>query len=239
MMRVIGTALLAGCLAWGCGFDDLRHAPEANPQPTDNLPGAVTIGGIQVLPAVIHPGDKVTLRDPARPRPGDPAAVYLWDACEGVLEGATHGREVTWVAPSVPGVYSVAVNISNSPSGVPSRILPLCVAPVGEDACPEVPGEDLTFETILATPDSFVQSADCEGPCETTLQAKVSWPGSRAPSYRWTTRGGEVTGAGHSVQWLLPMVGCCTESFAAAVTACGPNGSNAATGIVNVVVTPG
>ncbi|MBI2892984.1 MAG: hypothetical protein HYY06_05495 [Deltaproteobacteria bacterium] len=229
---------IALALVAGCGFDTLERAPEPQPETFDDLEGAATIEGIQVLPAIIHPGDRVTLREPTRTPRGQPAAVYIWGACDGALEGNGWGRETSWVAPAEPGTYAVTVNISAVGFDEPSRVIPLCVVGDDEESCPEPGGAAPVLESLTASPGSFVQAQECAGPCETALDAGVGAADGNELRYLWTTRGGNVVGDGAAVRWLLPAVGCCTESFTAAITVCGGTGT-AATGQVNVVVIPG
>lgn len=235
MKKAFTVAAVIGLV--GCGFDDLERAPDPGPEATDDLEGAVEINGIQILPAIIHPGDEVTLHDPVRPSPGQPATVYLWDACGGTIQGADFARDTTWLAPDEPGLYAVTVNLANTQRDDPSRVLPLCVVDESE-ACPSEPAEAPVLDSVAADPSSFDQTLDCGGSCRTTVEAVVTIPDASEPMYRWRTRGGEIEGAGPVVLWLLPTVGCCTESFITAVTVCGAPGA-AATGFTNAVVAPG
>lgn len=235
-MRI--STLLALLVSPACAFEGLEREPEPLPETFDDLEGAVTVSGIQVLPAVIHPGDRVTLREPTRTPRGQPAAVYIWSACAGEVEGGDWGRETTWIAPADPGVYAVTVNIGNVPFDDPSRVVSLCVAEADEESCPELEGASPAIESLTATPGSFVQATECPGACQTALESSVSLPEGGSARYLWTTRGGEVEGEGAAVRWHLPAVGCCTESYTAALTVCGPDGQ-AATGQVDVVVIPG
>lgn len=233
------TRAAAICCVWfvGCGFDDLDRAPPPEDE-LDTLEGGVDVGGILVAPAVIHPGDRVTMLDPIRPRPGDPAPLYLWDACGGAFESLTYGRETTWIAPGEPGAYAIAINVANAVRDLPSRVISLCVVGEGDGPCAEPQGAAPVLETLTASPGFFVQETDCPGSCRTRLDAEVVVPEGVTVEYLWALRGGDVAGAGPSVEWLLPTVGCCTESYAAAVTVCGDN-AHATTGFTSVVVSPG
>ena len=217
-----------------CGFDPLVEAPPANTV-FDDLPGAITINGIQVSPAVIHPGDTVILRDPVRPEDGPPYALYYWTTCNGpVAQKNLLAREVTWLAPAEPGIYAVTANITNRERSNPSRVLPLCVVPEGQESCLIPAPVPQTLTSLMASPNSFI---DCPGGCEATLKADVHAGQAESIVYRWQTQSGEIIGAQAEATWHLPRVDCCTETFTAVLTTCSPGG-RATTGFTTATVVP-
>ncbi len=231
-------ATVAAIQALACGFPPLVRVTAADPELAGDSGEGVAIDGIRVSPAVIHPGDRVTLRDPTPTDPGQPAPLYYWDACDGALEGgtATYGPQAVWTAPPAPGLYAVSLNVANAPRERPSRVFPLCVVAGGESTCP-ASGGAVTLAALQATPDSFRQGPDCGGSCASDVKAEVVAPGGTPVRFRWAVRRGEVVGEAMAVRWQLPTVGCCTETFTIAFTACAPDGA-AATGFTHVVVFP-
>ncbi|MBI3074330.1 MAG: hypothetical protein HYY84_19645 [Deltaproteobacteria bacterium] len=198
---------------------------------------AAVVNGIEVIPAVILPGARVTLRDPAPIDPTGAAPLYYWDACDGVLDKsvAAFGPRATWVAPETPGLYAVTVNITNTTRENRSRVVALCVVASDAGSCP--PASAIGDASVSAAPETHRQDIDCSGSCLSTLTMAVTPPNESLARYRWVTRQGSVTGAGATAVWQLPTVGCCTETSTAAVTACGSGGA-AATGFTHVVVFP-
>lgn len=226
---------IAGCLAaWHCGFEPLEPVT-GRPGTFDTLDESVVVNGIQVSPKVIHPGDRVTLRDPFVPGPGQRAPLYFWDACAGtVSQDAPHGREANWVAPAQPGFYDVTVNVGNAVHAAPSRAVRLCVVPRGEETCAQSPRPPPEMRALAATPSELT----CGAVCETNLESLVDAPdGSSTLTYRWLIARGQILGSGAMVHWQLPAAGCCPETYTAALTACDPL-HGAATGMASVVATP-
>ncbi|MBI2388557.1 MAG: hypothetical protein HYV09_02975 [Deltaproteobacteria bacterium] len=240
MRRLLRSSLFVaatGVLASAC-FGDLRPVDEKTESDPFVLDAnSALIEGI-VAPKLIHAGDRVTLRDPARLSKDDGAPVLLWMACDGLLEPGSSAAEVLWTAPSTPGVYAVTVNFAINAHGAPSRVLRLCVAPPGATSCETTEAAPPTLRAVSAEKNMFVQETECEGSCTTRVHAEASPPGEAPLTWRWYTGAGNIVGTASTVDWQLPAVGCCTETYSAAVTVCGPQGT-AATGYVNVVVIPG
>lgn len=233
--RHLGVAAAAGCFfSASCGFGPLVPAPP-DPHGSDDLPDAVTVNGIQVSPQVIHPGDHVTLRDPVLPPARQRAPLYHWDACAGgVSQKAPYTREASWLAPMEPGSYDLTVNISNPVSGERSRTLRLCVAAKGQDECGPSPSDPPRMRSLAAS-SSLVY---CGASCEITLESDVESPaGPGELAYRWMIRKGRIVGAGPTVTWQLPTIGCCAETYSASLTVCDVR-HGAATGMASVVATP-
>lgn len=247
MTRSTSVLSLAFLLA-ACGVDRPRPVPSPSSQDdtpgapsssstSSSAPGTAIVSGFEVTPAVIHPGDRVKLRDPANPMPDQPASSYLWTACDGSFDAVSYGRETYWIAPSAPGLYAVAVDIVVNAHGPASRVLALCVAAAGETSCAQAASASPVIHAIRTSQTSYVQSEECPGSCTTHIDADVLPSPGAPPSYVWTTRGGQIVGSSASVDWQLPAVGCCTQTFNAALTVCGAPGA-AATGFVDVVVLP-
>ncbi len=227
-------AVIGSLLFLSCGFDEFQPAEPG----VDEVEDTGNADGIKVSPAVIHPGERVALSDPVVPDPNDRVPLYYWDACDGVIEQEVPSTgEATWIAPEQPGIYSISVNITNVVRDNPSRVLSLCVAPPGKTACAGAPNTDLPETVSLtATPSEMRQDSQCPDRCESTLDTGLSGTVSEV-TFLWQARHGLLHGAGASVRWSLPVVGCCTEFFTAAVTVCDANGG-AATGVTGVLVMP-
>lgn len=239
MGTLAGPVLVLAFVLGACSFDALVAAPPTDSLLIDRLAGSVLNSGFQVWPAVIHPGDEVLIGDLEVPGPGALVPIYYWDACAGTISQPTGvDREVTWRAPEEPGVYSVTVNVTNTSRDNRSTVIDLCVVPEGEDTCSAMSSEAPELTSLVPSYPELNQDRDCAaGRCTTDVTLEAADPDGRALEYRWVARRGAVTGGGPTIQWRLPRVGCCTEEFSIAVTACDAEG-RAVTGFTYVQVTP-
>lgn len=111
---------------------------------------------------------------------------YIWSASEGNVSG--EGSVATWIAPHVPGAYTLTVEITDGRGGEATKQLTIGVA---VNHPPVI--DSLTTEWQM------VRKATTS-----TIQCIASDPDGDELSYIWSVDGGNISGEGPIVTWVAP-----------------------------------
>ncbi|MFC1974736.1 Ig-like domain-containing protein, partial [Chloroflexota bacterium] len=112
---------------------------------------------------------------------------YIWSAAAGTFSGA--GPVVTWIAPHMPGTYTVTVEVTDGRGGEAVKQLTIDV----------LVNHRPVIESLVANPSVVNQSET------TTIECIASDPDGDKLSYQWKTTGGSISGEGAAVTWTAPI----------------------------------
>jgi hypothetical protein len=162
-------ALLLAVLFTGCGL-------------MNQLP---VIQSVQIDSDQVYAGDSVSIECLASDPDGDDIS-YRWLANGGTISG--EGSSVSWVAPSVPGTYTVTITVTDENGSYATESVFINV----------LPNEPPIIEELSASV-SLVRFGD-----SVAIECVASDPDGDEISYQWSTNGGTISGDGPSVTWTAP-----------------------------------
>ena len=149
---------------------------------SNNLP---VISKVQPEKDWVTPSDKNIIVCVASDADGD-SLTFAWSATGGTFSGA--GSVVTWVAPDIPGAYTITVKVTDNRGGEVSKQLTMDVlvnhAPV--------------IKSLTAEPPVVKQGG------RATLKCVASDPDGDTLSYQWVAARGNTSGQGSVVTWTAP-----------------------------------
>ncbi len=111
---------------------------------------------------------------------------YTWITTSGVIKGK--GSNVTWEAPSIPGDHNIKLIVADEKGKKATRTLTINVIPNSAPVIERLSSELVVCRDIESTPIECLAS-DADGD---------------ELGYGWTTSGGEISGQGSVISWILP-----------------------------------
>lgn len=111
---------------------------------------------------------------------------YNWSTDGGKITG--RGATVTWTAPLSPGSYNVTVMVADSHGDQVTKNVVIQVRS----------NEPPVIERLVASVDWTLPSGSLNVTCD------ASDPDGDQLTYQWTTSGGDISGAGATVNWTAP-----------------------------------
>ncbi len=154
--------------------------------------GCMLFNNVPVIHGVLSRADRVTpsgsseVECIASDADGD-SLTYTWSATGGSISGTS--RVITWVAPYLPGTYTITVSITDSKGGEVTGHLTILV---------EMDNHPPAVESLTAEP-SVVKQA-----MSTKIECVASDPDGDELSYRWATTRGAISGQGPVIIWTAP-----------------------------------
>lgn len=121
---------------------------------------------------------------------------YLWSADAGEIKGG--GSSITWIAPDVPGNYTIKVTVTDSKGGEATKSTNITVV-----AKPNQPPVIIKLLKDGGPPDDENRAREWT---TTTLQCIAEDPDGDKLSYMWRATGGKISGQGNTVGWTAPGV---------------------------------
>ncbi len=118
--------------------------------------------------------------------PYEDELTYTWVATSGKIKGK--GSNVTWQAPPIPGDHNIKLIVTDGKGGKATRNLTLNVIPNSSPIIKRLSSKLVVCRDIESTP----------------VECVASDPDGDELSYRWTTSGGEISGQGPVISWILP-----------------------------------
>ena len=118
--------------------------------------------------------------------PDEDELTYTWVVPSGIIKG--EGSSVSWKAPSTPGTHIITLVVTDGRGGETTRMLTLNVIPNSSPIIERLSSKLVVCRDIESTP----------------VECVASDPDGDELSYRWTTSGGEISGQGPVISWILP-----------------------------------
>ncbi len=143
---------------------------------------------------------------------------YTWSATGGTFSGA--GPITTWIAPHVPGAYTLTVTVTDGRGGEVTRQLTLEVRA----------NHPPVIESLTAEPSAVRQGK------ASTIECVVADPEGDELSYLWAAARGNISGQGSSVVWTAPMT---CGSYVITVTVADSRGGEVSEELEIKVIKPG
>jgi len=124
--------------------------------------------------------------------PDSDILTYVWLADEGNISG--EGSFVTWTAPDVPGVYTITVKVNDGRGNEVAEELTISVT---DNRFPVIDSLTVTNSLQAACPVMKITTT-------ANLQCLASDPDEDKLSYVWSAQRGNISGEGHTVNWVVP-----------------------------------
>lgn len=186
--KVVG--VLAGALLLSAVVLASCSSPPPPPPPPNHVPRIISLTADSFEVPVMR---STRISCVAVDADGD-ALSYSWSASGGTIEG--DGSGVVWVAPEVPGEYSVRVTVSDGSGGEASRSLTLKAF-----ERPNNPPKIVAL-TVDGLPPKEVNSSRAYA--THTIRCVAEDPDGDNLQYSWVKTGGKLTGEGAEVGWTAP-----------------------------------
>ena len=148
------------------------------------------ISSLDANPSALSPGSSTTITCIATDPDGD-AVSYSWSASQGNISGT--GNNVTWVAPSETGSFTVTVLVADGKGGETKGNVSIDVLP------PPPPGNQPPVISRLTA--AQVQVCPLGS---TEIQCVASDADGDSLTYTWSANGGSLGGGGSTVTWQAP-----------------------------------
>jgi hypothetical protein len=118
--------------------------------------------------------------------PYEDELTYTWVATSGEIKG--EGSSVTWEAPPIPGDHNIRLIVIDGKGEKATRTLTINVIPNSSPIIKRLSSKLVVCRDIESTP----------------VECVASDPDGDELSYRWTTTGGEISGQGPVISWIIP-----------------------------------
>ncbi|MGA2368187.1 MAG: hypothetical protein ABSF74_06430 [Dehalococcoidia bacterium] len=200
--KILGITLVLTIISISCS----ALTPSAQPISSEPVTGS----GIKVLGIMgtieIKPSSEDNLTCVTSVDSSDTSLKYIWSADNGTIRG--EGKQIVWVAPDMPGKYTITVNVSNAngDKGTFSRPINVTTNPLNNET------PDLTIYLKLTLPSTDIVKEARTVRVWTTqeIQCEVDNSNPANLTYSWTIPGGKLAGDGLSegkaarVGWIAP-----------------------------------
>ncbi|MFC2032494.1 Ig-like domain-containing protein, partial [Chloroflexota bacterium] len=157
----------------------------------DNRPPVIE--SLTAEPPVIDGTKTTTIKCVASDSDGDSLA-YDWSTMSGSFSG--EGSVTTWIAPKIPGNYTVTAKVTDGSGGKATKELNIEVRA----------NRPPVIESLTANPPAVNQGQT------TTLKCIASDPDGDELSYLWVVPRGSISGQGSTVTWTTPLI-CTTYTI--------------------------
>ena len=111
---------------------------------------------------------------------------YVWRATGGSISG--HGSNITWIAPSTQGIYTVTVIVLDDRGGEATTQVPMLV----------LVNDPPVIESLNT------ERRGCVPTQSSAIECIASDPEGDELTYAWTATGGEISGQGTAITWTAP-----------------------------------
>lgn len=129
----------------------------------------------------------------------DDSLTYSWSATGGTFSGT--GPTITWMAPDVPGTYTITVLVEDGKGGESRSSLSITVAP----------NHPPIIENLIVTSkeprylEQYLEGYRILKGKSCNIRCVASDPDNDILTFEWSTNGGNISGDSRVVTWTAPL----------------------------------